>query len=195
MALAFVAGLLIPLFSPDAVLGFLGDGFVALLLLVGLSARYFTLRASSVLAVATALWAIGTLTGSTDLGQALANWQLGLAPLAVFLALAAGVAPFMTPETPEEPGSSASGSNDALTSWARSTAQVGWLALGAMAFPWTIPLTGGAALAASLAFFVVKIGLLAGFLAFANARWPKLPLAESGFAMALLALALVKLGI
>ncbi len=228
LALAIVAGLLIPLFSSDAVLGFLGDGFTALLLLTGLSARYLPIRASGVLAVAASLWALGTLSGSTDLAQALAFWEAGPASWLIFLGLALGtapmicevgapparhsresgnpVAPVFTGVTGSESGSddgmsppasegeSAPGLNEALAAWTRSTLQLGWLALGMMAFPVTIPLTSWPTFAAALALFGIKLIVLGGLAAFVSARWPKLPLAELGFACSLLALALVKLG-
>lgn len=192
LALAIVAGLLIPLFSSDAVLGFLGDGFTALLLLTGLSARYLRIRVSGVLAVAAGLWALGTLTGSTDLAQALAFWEAGPASWLIFLGLALGVAPMLrTVEAPEE---SATTLDAAMSAWTRSTLQLGWLALGMMAFPVTIPLTGWPTFAAALALFGVKLVILGALAALASARWPKLPLAELGLACSLLALALVKLG-
>jgi hypothetical protein len=192
LALAAVANLLIPFFSSDAVLGFLGDGFTALLLLVGLSSRAFPPRTSSVLAVAGALWALGTLTGTTDLAQALATPESGPVSWLVFLAMALAAAPAMTPEPspPDNPDL-----NHALHRWAHSTWRLGWLGIGAMAFPWGIAIVGWASLATALAFFLVKLAVLGGMLAWANARWPKLPLAEAGLACALLALGLVKLGV
>lgn len=192
LALAVLAGLLIPLFSSDAVLGFLGDGFVALLLLAGLSARLLPLRAPSVLAVAAGLWTIGTLTGSTDLAQALADWKAGPATILVFLGLALAVAPLLS----DAPASEASPTlSAALEAWIRSTLQLGWLALASMAFPWSIPLADALTFAAALALFALTFLGLGALLAAVSARWPKLPAAELGFACSLCALALVKLGI
>jgi hypothetical protein len=193
VALAIATGLLLPLFSSDAVLGFLGDGFTALLLLTGLSTRYLPIRASSVIAVAAGLWALGTLTGSTDLAQALAFWQAGPASWLIFLGLALGVAPFFKASPP--PAETDEALPKALEAWTRSTLQLGWLALGAMAFPLTIPLTGWATFAAALALLGIKFVVLGGLAAFVTTRWPKLPLAELGLACSLLALALVKLGV
>lgn len=196
VALAAVANLLIPFFSPDAVLGFLGDGFTALLLLAGLSIRVLPLRATSVMAVAGALWALGTLAGTTDLAEAMASGTGSLGSLLVFAALALGVAPLLGP-SPRDAQADAGESGTlsaALTDWATGTLQLGWLALGVMALPWTIPLTGGLSLMAALALFLGKLVLLGGGLAYLRARWPKLPLAEAGLACAGLALMLVTLG-
>ena len=190
LSLAVVAGLLIPLFSSDAVLGFLGDGFTALLLLTGLSLGRLPLRLSTVLAVAASLWAMGTLTGSTDLAQALANWEAGPATLLITIGLALSVAPVMTPE--DLPRADLS---DAVEAWTRGTLRLGWLAFSMMAFPVTIPLTGGLTFAAALAVFLAKFGIFGTLFAPFPIRWPKMPLAEVGLACSLLALGLAKLGI
>ena len=206
LAGAMVAGLLIPLFSSNAVLGFLGDGFVALWLLSGLSTAYLPVRASSVLAVATGLWALGTLSGSTDLAQALAGWQApGPVSILLFLGIALGIAPLLSSPDAHSPAvgnpedSRADGSDEAdlvvsLQAWTRSTLQLGWLALGAMAFPWNVSVTSGATFALALSLFLGKFVALGMGLAAVNARWPKLPTAEIGLACAILALGLLKLG-
>lgn len=193
LALAAVANLLIPFFANDAVLGFLGDGFTALLLLVGLSIRVLPLRATSVMAVAGALWALGTLAGTTDLAEAMATWTSSLASWLIFAALALGVAPLLAPPAQDEAHEGGELSV-ALMDWATGTLQLGWLALGVMAFPWTIPLTGARSLMAALALFLGKLVLVGGGLAYVSARWPRLPLAEAGLACAGLALMLVTLG-
>ncbi|MNR75504.1 hypothetical protein D3C72_61350 [compost metagenome] len=190
LALAVVAGLLIPLFSGDAVLGFLGDGFTALLLLTGLSIGRLPLRASTVLSAAASLWVIGALTGSTDLAQAFAAWPAGPATLLVYLGLILGVAPLMQPDA-----SQVEGLDDALAAWTRGTLQLGWLALGMMAFPVVIPLSSWVPFTAAVALFIVRAGVFGAMLATITARWPKLPLAEIGLACSLLALFLVKLGL
>jgi hypothetical protein len=206
LALAVVAGLLIPLFSPDAVLGFLGDGFTALMLLTALSIRMLPLRASTVLAAAAALWALGTLSGTTDLAQALASWQAGPSTLLLTLGLTLGVAPLLTdaPRTETDgvidrqsqaiPMSQA-GLSTALTAWTRHTLQLGWLALAMMSTPMTVPLTAWAGFAAALALFLLKLALFGSLLAAISARWPKLPLANWGCAFSVLGLGLMKLGI
>ena len=190
LALAVVAGLLIPLFSGDAVLGFLGDGFTALLLLTGLSVGRLPLRVGTVLSAAASLWAIGALTGSTDLAQAFSAWSVGPATILVFLGLILGVAPLMQPD-----GARIEGLDDALAAWTRGTLQLGWLALGMMAFPVNFPLSGWVPFAAAVSLLVVKAGVFGALLAHLTARWPKLPLAEVGLACSLLALFLVKLGL
>lgn len=190
LALAIVAGLLIPLFSSDAVLGFLGDGFTALLLLTGLSIGRLPLRASTVLAVAAGLWTLGALTGSTDLAQAFAAWPTSPVTFLVFLGLALGVAPLVQAEA-----ASPEGLDGALASWTRGTLQLGWLALGLMAFPLILPLSSWATFAAAVLLFVAKFAVLGAAMAASSARWPKLPLAETGLACSLLALALVTLGL
>ncbi len=207
LALAVVAGLLIPLFSSDAVLGFLGDGFTALLLLTALSIRLLPVRASTVLAASSALWALGTLSGTTDLAQAFASWQASLSTLLLYLGLTLAVAPLLTDTPraeadgeagPQHPGDTRiheAGLSTALTDWTRSTLQLGWLALAMMTYPMTVPLTGWAGFAATLALFLLKFSVFGSLLAAITSRWPKLPLAQWGFAFSLLGLGLMKLGI
>lgn len=194
LAAASVAGLLIPLFSPDAVLGFVGDGFTAFLLLAGLTLRYFPLPLTSLLSVAASLWALGTLTNTTDLAQALTGWQAGLGSGLIFLGLVLGVAPVLAPPTDCQPATEGDLSAG-LSLWARSTLQLGWLGLGSMAFPWTAPLTTWASFAGSLGLFAAKLVALSWGLAAVRRRWPGFPLSGLGLACALLGLGLVKVGV
>ena len=190
LSLAIVAGLLIPLFASDAVLGFLGDGFTALLLLTGLSVAMLPVRVATVLAVAAALWTMGALTGTTDLAQALVAWPMGPAAFLVFVGLALAVAPLMQPDT-----SPVEGLDEAVHAWTRSTLQLGWLALALMTFPVILSITGGISFAGALGLFVVKFAVFGPLLAALATRGARWPLAELGLACSLLALALVKLGI
>jgi hypothetical protein len=190
LAGATVAGLLLPLFSADSVLGFLGDGFVVLGLLVGLTVRGGPLPVSSVLTCATALWVLGTLTGSTDLGQALSHWEPGLGSGLLFVGLALGVAPLMAPIP-----ASGDGLDDALELWARSTLQLVWLALAAMVFPWQVPVTNWGTLGLAIAASLLKLATLAWGLAFITQRWPRVPFGWFGLAVSIGALSLVKLGV
>lgn len=188
-----VAGLLIPFFTPEAVLGFLGDGFVALGLLVGLSAGRLPLRASSVIAVAASLWTLGSLTGTTDLAQAFALWQPSLGTGLIALGLALGVAPVLTAPVLAAPDAPGEGLEGALAQWSRWTLQLCWLALATMALPGSLPLSDGGALLLLLGRFLFAVSALAWVLGAVQARWPRLPLAEAGAACSMLALVLAKL--
>lgn len=190
LSLAIVAGLLVPLFSSEAVLGFLGDGFTALLLLTGLSIGRLPLRMPTVLSVAAALWTLGTLSGSTDLAQTMASWEADPVTLCLLFGLGLAVIPLMTPEAPS-PAELAS----ALDAWIRSTLQLGWLAFGMLAIPLFLPLTSGLTLLVSLLVFLAKFVIAGAVTATFAGRWPKLPFAEIGCAFSLLALGLAKLGI
>lgn len=190
LSLAIVAGLLIPLFDSGAALGFLGDGFVALLILGGLSTTYFSVRTPTVIALAVGLWTLGTLTGTTDLAQGLADWGSGPASGLLFLGLALSITPTML----AFPEAQAQTLEDALNSWARSSLQLGWLAFAAMAFPWKVAITGWGSFAGAIALFLVKVTLLGWGLGSLNARWPKAPFAEAGLVLTILALGLAKLG-
>lgn len=190
LSLAVVAGLLIPLFDSGAALGFLGDGFVALLLLGGLSIPHVSLRTPSVIALATGLWTLGTLTGTTDLAQGLTDWAFGPASGLLFLGFALSVTPTMH----AFPEAQSPTLENALNSWARSTLQLGWLAFAAMAFPWKVTITGWGSFGGAIAFFLVKFALLGWVLGRLDARWPKARFAEAGLGLTILALGLAKLG-
>lgn len=190
LSLAVVAGLLIPLFASDAVLGFLGDGFTALLLLTGLSIALLPVRVATVLTAAASLWTMGALTGTTDLAQVQATWQLGPASFFVYVGLALAVAPLM-----QKDPSPVEGLDDALRAWTRSTLQLGWLALAMMTFPLGLPITDWGRFALALGLFVAKFAVFGTVLPAIAARLSNWPLAELGLACSLVALVLVKLGI
>lgn len=183
-----VAGLLIPFFTPEAVLGFLGDGFVALGLLVGLSAGRLPLRAGTLIAVAASLWTLGTLTGTTDLAQAFALWQPSLGTALIAVGLGLGVAPVLM--APDATGVGVEGS---LARWSQWTLQLAWLALATMALPGSLPLGDGGSLILLFGRFLMAVSVLAWVLGTVQARWPRLPLAEAGALCSLLALVLAKL--
>lgn len=185
-----VAGLLIPFFSPDAVLGFLGDGFTALGLLLGFSARLLPLRPSMIVAAVASLLAIGTLTGTTDLAQGFAGWSPGLGTGLVALGLALGVAPVVSASEP-----AGEGLGGAMVLWARSTLQLCWLAFGTMALPWTVAVVDAGTLALALARFVGVVSALAWGLHVVQVRWPKVPLGAIGAACTILALVLAKVAV